>query len=96
MRTVDVETLKTRMNDYLRAVRAGETVLVTDGDRVVAELTPPRPGRAPGIGDAMLAELVRSGILRPALVHSDEPPPRCPMGSLDAILGELTEDRASR
>jgi antitoxin (DNA-binding transcriptional repressor) of toxin-antitoxin stability system len=42
MRTVGVKMLKARLSEYLRAVRAGETVLITDREEVVAELSPPR------------------------------------------------------
>jgi antitoxin (DNA-binding transcriptional repressor) of toxin-antitoxin stability system len=42
MRVVGVRELKARLSEYLRAVRAGEVFLVTDRDRVVAELRPPR------------------------------------------------------
>jgi antitoxin (DNA-binding transcriptional repressor) of toxin-antitoxin stability system len=42
MRTIGVKQLKARLSEFLRAVRAGETILVTDRDQVVAELSPPR------------------------------------------------------
>ena len=47
MKSVGVKQLKTRLSEYLRLVRHGETVLVTDRDEVVAELRPTRkqPGR---------------------------------------------------
>jgi len=42
MKSVGVKQLKARLSEYLRAVKAGEVVLVTDRDEVVAELRPPR------------------------------------------------------
>ena len=39
----------------------GETVLVTDRDRVVAELGPPARGRSPLVSDALLLDAVRQG-----------------------------------
>ena len=42
MKAVGVKQLKARLSEYLRAVKAGEIVLVTDRDEVVAELRPPR------------------------------------------------------
>jgi prevent-host-death family protein len=42
MRAVGVKQLKARLSEYLRLVRTGETVLVTDRDEVVAELRPAR------------------------------------------------------
>ena len=44
MKTVGVRELKNRLSEYLRHVRAGEGVLVTDRGEVVAELT--LPGQA--------------------------------------------------
>jgi len=44
MKAVGVKQLKARLSEYLRAVKAGEIILVTDRDEVVAEL---RPARGP-------------------------------------------------
>jgi prevent-host-death family protein len=41
MRSVGVRELKNRLSEYLRRVRLGESVLVTDRGEVVAELLPP-------------------------------------------------------
>src|SRR5438477_11163291 len=57
MKTVGIRELKNRLSSYLREVRAGRTVAITDRGRVVAELTPPRTN---GRQDAF-AELVRRG-----------------------------------
>lgn len=51
----------------MRLAASGETILVTDRDRVVAEIRPPAATRSDSIADAQLAELVRKGILTPAL-----------------------------
>jgi antitoxin (DNA-binding transcriptional repressor) of toxin-antitoxin stability system len=59
MRSVGLKLLKNKLSEYVRIAASGETVLVTDRDRVVAELGPPRPGRAAFIADARLAEAVR-------------------------------------
>src|SRR4029453_3558538 len=48
MKTVGVRELKNRLSEYIRHVRAGESVLVTDRGEVVAELTPPGPGATAG------------------------------------------------
>ncbi|MFO8175053.1 MAG: type II toxin-antitoxin system prevent-host-death family antitoxin [Longimicrobiales bacterium] len=42
MKAVGVKELKAKLSEYLRAVQAGEVVLVTHRDEVVAELRPPR------------------------------------------------------
>lgn len=96
MRTAGVKSLKNRLSEYLRLVAAGETVLVTDRDRVVAELIPPREGRGEALEDARLADLVRRGILTPPLLISKEPPARRPIMSFVELMSELDADRADR
>ena len=44
MKAVGVKQLKARLSEYLRHVRAGETILVTDREEVVAELRPAARG----------------------------------------------------
>jgi antitoxin (DNA-binding transcriptional repressor) of toxin-antitoxin stability system len=51
MKSVGIKQLKSRLSEYLRLVRSGETVLVTDRDEVVAELRPTR--RRPGAADSL-------------------------------------------
>ncbi len=41
MKAVGIRELKNRLSEYVRIVRAGESVLVTDRGEVVAELRPP-------------------------------------------------------
>ena len=62
MKSVGVRELKNRLSEYLRDVRAGERVLVTDRGEVVAELAPPgQGGREPDVPAALLA-LARRGL----------------------------------
>jgi len=97
MRAVGLKTLKNKLSEYVRLAAGGETVLVTDRDRVVAELVPPQSGRAERLGDAQLAEAVRRGWLTPpALSDPAKPPPRRPVARLEALLAELAADRAER
>ena len=97
MRSVGIRLLKTRLSEYVRLAAAGETVLVTDRDRVVAELGPLRESRSPVLADAFLAEAVRSGVLAPpALAGSGPPPGLAPVASLDEVLAELDESRRDR
>lgn len=96
MRAVGLKTLKNRLSEYVRLVASGETVLVTDRDKVVAELGPPRPGRASALADAALAEAVRQGWLTPPALASGDPPPRLPVAPLATLLRELGEDRSDR
>ncbi len=96
MRAVGLKTLKNKLSEYVRLAARGETILVTDRDRVVAELVPPRAERAPLLADAQLAEAVRKGWLRPPLVSATSAPPRVPVAKLRDVLAELAEDRADR
>ena len=59
MRSVDLKILDNKLSEYVRLAAAGETVLVTDRDRVVAEIVPPRAERSPVLADARLADAVR-------------------------------------
>ncbi|HET6757243.1 MAG TPA: hypothetical protein VFH21_06490 [Burkholderiales bacterium] len=97
MRSVGLKVLKNKLSEYVRLAASGETVLVTDRDRVVAELVPPKGGRSPLLADAALAEAVRKGwITPPALPAGNVPPPSAPVAPLDDLLAELDRDRASR
>ena len=93
MRSVGLKVLKNKLSEYVRLAAGGETVLVTDRDRVVAELVPPREGRSPLLADAMLAEAVRRGFITPAAMGLGAPPPRAPVMKLAELLRELGHDR---
>ena len=76
---------------------AGETVLVTDRDRVVAEIVPPRQERSPFLADAMLADAVRKGWLTPPAAKGAGPPAKPPpIMSLDELLEDMDADRQDR
>ena len=96
MRAVGLKELKNRLSEYVRLVASGETVLVTDRDRVVAELVPPREGRSSLLADAQLAEAVRRGWITPPALPPGGPPPRAPVTSLRSLLRELKQDREDR
>ena len=64
MKAVGLRELKNRLSEFIRDVRAGETVLVTDRGEVVAELGP--PGRsASSEFSAGLQTLIRRGLASP-------------------------------
>ena len=97
MRSVGLKVLKNKLSEYVRLAAGGETVLVTDRDRVVAEIVPPQPGRSPLLADARLAEAVREGWLAPPLLAgSSPPPPRKPIMTLRALMQDLQQDREDR
>lgn len=59
MHCVDIKTMKSSLDEDVRAAAAAQSVLITDQGRVVAELASPRlPRRRPGTPiDAVLREL---------------------------------------
>ena len=96
MRSVGLKVLKNKLSEYVRLAASGETVLVTDRDRVVAELVPPRDGRSPLLADALLAEAVRKGWITAPVTVAEGPVPRAPVAPLKAVLQELDRDRSDR
>ena len=96
MRAVGLKVLRNKLSEYVRLAQGGETILVTDRDRVVAELVPPREGRSPSVADAVLAELVRKGWVTPAAHPLTSPPPRTPVTTFERLMRELDQDRADR
>ncbi|MBI2890275.1 MAG: type II toxin-antitoxin system Phd/YefM family antitoxin [Nitrospirae bacterium] len=96
MRAVGIKILKNRLSEYVRIASNGETVLVTDRDKVVAELTPPQPGRAPGPSDALFADLIRKGLVTPARRPGRPLPPRNPVMKFEDLMKDLAKSRADR
>ena len=96
MRSVGLKVLKNKLSEYDRLAAGGETVLVTDRDRVVAEIVPPQPGRSPLLADALLAEAVREGWLTPPLLAGSGAPPRKPVMALRDLMRDLQQDREDR
>ena len=99
MKSVGVKQLKTRLSEYLRLVRNGETVLVTDRDEVVAELRPTR--RQPGAGDS-LAGLLDALAERGEVTRAGLPKRRWTLkvkglglaaGTANTLLGEIRSER---
>jgi prevent-host-death family protein len=99
MKSVGVKQLKARLSEYLRAVRNGETVLVTDRDEVVAEL---RPARRQSAAADSLQELLDSLAERGEVTRASLPKGRwtwkvkglgMPAGSANALIDEIRGDR---
>ena len=87
-------TLKNKLSEYVRLAAAGETVLIADRDRVVAQLGPPEAGRSSEVADALLADAVRRGLVTPAALPPGEPPPAPPgVMSIEQLLAELDQSR---
>jgi antitoxin (DNA-binding transcriptional repressor) of toxin-antitoxin stability system len=96
MRAVGLKVLKNKLSEYVRIAAAGETVLVTDRDRVVVEINPPGTGRADTLSDALLADAVRKGWLAPPSLPMDGPIPRKPICQWMELQAELSADRDDR
>ena len=95
MKTVGLKTLKNKLSEYVRAAAAGETIVITDRGRVVAEIVPHGPA----------SELtpfeqkgVREGWLTPAKRPFAPLPPRQPVPgyTLEQLLADLDRDREDR
>ncbi len=66
MKSVGLRELKNRLSEYVREVRSGESVLVTDRGEVVAELVPPGEAAGARALPSALAALAKRGDLTPA------------------------------
>lgn len=97
MRVVGIKVLKDQLSAFLRVAAAGETVLVTDRGRVVAELIPPRAQDHDPPVAQRLAELERQGLLVAASVSPRARlPRRKPQVGLAEVLRDLEAGRSDR
>jgi antitoxin (DNA-binding transcriptional repressor) of toxin-antitoxin stability system len=100
VKSVGVKQLKARLSEYIRLVRAGEIVLITDRDQVVAELRPAhRHGPAGMSIEERLQALADAGELtRPSLPKGDwtwkVKGLGLPPGTTARLLDEVRADRA--
>jgi prevent-host-death family protein len=63
MKTVGLRELKNSLSKYVRHVRKGETIAITDRGEVVAELTPPGYSTTDSAIPPGMLELARKGLL---------------------------------
>ena len=99
MKAVGVKQLKARLSEYLRLTKAGETVLVTERDEVIAELRPAR--RQPLVSndlDDVLDELAAAGLVTRASQPKLQWTWRVrglglPAGTASTVLEALREER---
>lgn len=96
MYVVGLEVLKNKLSEYVRLAAGGETVLITDRDRVVAELGPPSVGRREAGPDASLTDAIAAGLVTPVALPPGPPPKTDPLAALDDVLAELNLARADR
>jgi len=95
MKAVGVRELKNRLSEYLRLVRNGEEILVTDRGEVVAELRQPSPRVA--LHYPALLEAVRQGRARLGMPNRPDLYPALgavmPAGSAAKLLDEERGER---
>lgn len=96
MKAVAVKELKNRLSAYLREVRNGEVVLVTDRGVVVAELRQPSPGAVLGAHDQVLERLSAEGVLAPGLPQDPLAYRASPLERAVASSELLDAERADR
>jgi antitoxin (DNA-binding transcriptional repressor) of toxin-antitoxin stability system len=100
-KAVGVKQLKAKLSAYLRLVKSGETILVTERDEVVAELRPAR--RQPGVPDdldGLLDALADSAEITRAALPKDDWTWQVqglglPPGTAQRLLGEVRAERDS-
>ena len=100
MKTAGVKDFKTHLSEYLRDVQRGETVLVTDRGRVVAEVRPPGASTvAVTPAERRLLEAAERGLIRLPTAKEGEPlwanlpSVRLPRGEAQRLLDESREER---
>jgi prevent-host-death family protein len=78
MKSVGLRDLKNRLSEYVREVRSGESLLVTDRGEVVAELIPAGPQSDEGSAPSRLAALAKRGELTLGASNNAEVYPKFP------------------
>jgi prevent-host-death family protein len=98
MRTVGLKTLKNNLSEYVRAAASGETIIITDRGRPVAEINPARQVPDRYTDHPVLARGIREGWITPARITDGSPPPRNPIPgyTLGQLLAALARERAER
>ena len=94
MKAVGVKKLKAKLSEYLCAVKAGETLLVTDRDEVIAEIRPVS-GRLPPRDDIedILEGLAQAGELQRARTpKNDWTWQTCGLGLPEDSAAELLDE----
>jgi antitoxin (DNA-binding transcriptional repressor) of toxin-antitoxin stability system len=94
MRAVGIRELKDRLSEYVKLAAGGEVVLVTDRDRVVAELSPPGTHRSKT--ELLWADLVSQGLVRPPLLADGQSPTYLGGATAEQLNEELDQDREDR
>ncbi len=92
MKAVGLRELKNRLSEYVRQVRRGEGVLVTDRGEVVAELAPPGQAAGEGLVPPGLAALARLGLVTLGAPNSADAYPSLPRVLRPVRPSQLLDD----
>jgi antitoxin (DNA-binding transcriptional repressor) of toxin-antitoxin stability system len=95
MKSVGVKDLKAHLSKYLRLVKSGETVRVTEHNRVIAEIILPRESPVLSLLEKYLADGAECGKIQKALKEPTLPALSTDGASLEwqTILEDLRRDR---
>jgi antitoxin (DNA-binding transcriptional repressor) of toxin-antitoxin stability system len=92
VKTVGIRELKNRLSDYLRQVRSGEAVLVTDRGQVVAELTLPNQSASDTSVATALVALARRSLVVLGAPNRADLYPRLPRSRRRRRAAQLLDD----
>ncbi len=99
MLAVNIRELKDKISYYIREVVHGETILVTDRGKVVAELRQPSLKSVENTDpiEESLWELAKKGVLRLGSKNDpnlyENPNIHVPRGTVEKLLSETREDK---
>ena len=95
MVTVGLKILKNKISEYVRLAAAGETIVITDRGRAVAEIIPPQPKTTK---ESFIKRGVREGWQTPAKNRGGLPPRPKPVPGLsfEQLMADLEHDREDR
>ena len=88
--------LKNRLSEYVRQVRSGEAILVTDRGEVVAELSTPGQSMAEHGAPPGLLTLARRGLLTLGMPNKSAVYPALPRILRQSVARLLDEERGAR
>lgn len=99
MRAAGIRELKNNLSRYIRRLRPGDVIAVTDRGRIVAELRSPHGAGGRAQPMAAYARLIAEGVIRPAREKGD-PLGRlgrgrvgaAPRGTVAALIREDRDD----
>ena len=101
--TSNIAELKDHLSQFLRRVRAGETIWVKDRDRIIAKIEPVRDDERQSDDEAWMADLVANGVAQPPKekmtkkqveeLLSEPVKPRKKVSAVATLLRERVEGR---